>query len=226
MPLTPDDQVGAAELVLGLVEGEERATLLRRVLAEPEFAAAVEEWRAAFAALLLSYPEIEPPAALARRLAGLGSDARRWRWATGIASLVAAGLALALLIRPAAIAPPPETPRSPVIAYAAAMIPAKNQEGKAFAAVFDPGLGQVRLPLSIDVPRGRVAQLWRIGGDGVPHPLGLLTGGETITVPLRAEDRAALAAGATLAVSIEPPGGSPTKLPTGPVVATGALIRL
>lgn len=226
MPLTPDDRVDAAELVLRLVDGEERATLLRRVLAEPEFAAAVEEWREAFAALLVSYPEADPPAWIERRLAAIGSDARPWRWGAAAASLVAASLAFALLIRPAPVAPPQEIRASPPIAYAAAMVPAKDRQGTAFAAVFDPGLGQVRLPLSIDVPDGRVAELWRIGADGVPHALGLLTGGKTITVALGAEDRAALAAGATLAVSIEPPGGSPTKAPTGPVIATGALIRL
>jgi anti-sigma-K factor RskA len=31
---------------------------------------------------------------------------------------------------------------------------------------------------------------------------------------------------ATLAVSSEPPGGSPTGLPTGPVIASGKLTKL
>jgi anti-sigma-K factor RskA len=31
---------------------------------------------------------------------------------------------------------------------------------------------------------------------------------------------------ATLAVSLEPPGGSPSGLPTGPVIASGKLTRL
>ena len=34
-----------------------------------------------------------------------------------------------------------------------------------------------------------------------------------------------LADGATFAVSLEPSGGSPTGLPTGPVIASGALVR-
>lgn len=225
MPLTPDDQVSAAELALGLVAGAERAALLRRMLAEPEFAAAVEAWRATFTALLLSCPEVDPPAAIARKLAGIGSDARAWRWGAGAALLIAAGLALALVSRPAAVSQPGPPP-PPSATYAAAMTPAADTQGKAFAALYDSGLGHVRLPLSIAVPSGRVAELWRIGADGVPRPLGLLTGARTITIPLGREDRAALAAGATLAISIEPPGGSPTKLPTGPVVATGALIRL
>jgi anti-sigma-K factor RskA len=36
----------------------------------------------------------------------------------------------------------------------------------------------------------------------------------------------AAAADATLAVSLEPPGGSPTGLPTGPVIANGKLANL
>jgi anti-sigma-K factor RskA len=40
-------------------------------------------------------------------------------------------------------------------------------------------------------------------------------------------DLAALVKGnATLAVSLEPPGGSTTGLPTGPVIATGKLTSL
>ena len=31
--------------------------------------------------------------------------------------------------------------------------------------------------------------------------------------------------GATVAISVEPPGGSPTGSPTGPVIASGALTR-
>lgn len=47
------------------------------------------------------------------------------------------------------------------------------------------------------------------------------TGPSRMTLP--AGQRAALKAGITLAVSIEPIGGSPTGLPTGPVVASGKL---
>ena len=35
-----------------------------------------------------------------------------------------------------------------------------------------------------------------------------------------------IAADATLAVSLEPPGGSPTGAPTGPVIANGKLTNL
>jgi len=71
----------------------------------------------------------------------------------------------------------------------------------------------------------RSAELWVIAGDGVPHSLGLLPAGGG-RMPVSSANRARLAAGATLAVSLEPIGGSPTGLPTGPVVATGALSKV
>lgn len=226
MAMTAEDRVTAGELALGLLAGDERAASLRRVLADPEFAAAVEEWRARFDALLAEYPEVEPPAWIERRLIEMTDGARRWRWATGAASLVAAGLAIALVLHPAGVQTPSPDPRPSVTAavtFAAAMTPVGADKGSPFAALFDASRGQVRIPASIDVPNDRVAQLWRIGADGVPHSLGLLEGSGTTAIVLNAADRRALAAGATLAISLEPPGGSPTKLPSGPVVATGAL---
>lgn len=229
MAMTAEDQATAAELALGLLEGEDRAAALRRVLAEPEFSVTVEEWRARFAALFAAYPEVEPPAWIERRLIGITDGARRWRWATGAASLLAASFALALVLQPADVPSPAPQPRPTIaspVTFVAAMTPAEAERGAPFAALFDASRGQVRVPTSIDVPANRVAQLWRIGADGVPHSLGLLAGSGTTALTLDAADRKALAAGATLAISIEPLGGSPTKLPTGPVVATGALNRI
>lgn len=227
MAMTAEDDATAAELALGLIEGEERAVALRRVLAEPEFASAVEVWRARFTALFAAYPEVEAPAGVERRLIGIIDSGRHWRWATGAASLVAASLALMLILQPADVSVPrPTQTLAPPVTFAAAMTPAGADQGAPFAALFDASQGQVRIPTKIEVPAGRVAQLWRIGADAVPHSLGLLAGEGTTALTLNAADRAALAAGATLAISIEPLGGSPTKLPTGPVVATGALTRI
>ena len=62
-----------------------------------------------------------------------------------------------------------------------------------------------------------------IGGDGVPKPMGLLAAQGTSRMTLAADQRRQLADGMTLAVSVEPIGGSPTGKPTGPVVASGKL---
>ena len=61
-------------------------------------------------------------------------------------------------------------------------------------------------------------------GGGNPRSLGLLKA-DGVTVLDRRRLPPALLAGGTalLAVSVEPPGGSPTGVPTGPVVYAGKL---
>jgi anti-sigma-K factor RskA len=63
-------------------------------------------------------------------------------------------------------------------------------------------------------------QLWAIAG-GAPKPLGLVsaTPGRRLLVPA-----SAVATGTVLAVSLEPEGGSPTGLPTGPVLFQGKVL--
>lgn len=68
----------------------------------------------------------------------------------------------------------------------------------------------------------RAAELWWIGSDGSPRSLGLLpTEGE---VELAVQPLTPAPA-PVFAVSLEPPGGSTTGLPTGPVVAQFPAIR-
>ena len=75
------------------------------------------------------------------------------------------------------------------------------------------------------MPQGRSAQLWSIGADATPHPLGVFDGAPGARIPIGGGNMARIAQGVTLAVSIEPKGGSPTGLPTGPVIATGVLFQ-
>jgi anti-sigma-K factor RskA len=62
-------------------------------------------------------------------------------------------------------------------------------------------------------------ELWIIVGNDPPVSLGVIpASGETISLP-------GAAVGAVLAVTLEPPGGSPTGKPTGPIIAKGALAK-
>jgi anti-sigma-K factor RskA len=66
-------------------------------------------------------------------------------------------------------------------------------------------------------------ELWLIpaeGGD--PVSLGVL-GALDARIVVAESERPRLRAGATLAVSVEPAGGSPTGKPTGPVILTGRI---
>ena len=105
------------------------------------------------------------------------------------------------------------------------MVAALAMSGKSGAvpAVVDMTAGEVRIGEAAIAPRGKSAQLWMIGGDGVPRPMGLLAAGGPSRMTLSDGQRDLIKAGIVLAVSIEPLGGSPTGRPTGPVVASGKL---
>jgi anti-sigma-K factor RskA len=68
--------------------------------------------------------------------------------------------------------------------------------------------------------------LWVIPADGTPRSLGMIEKAGTTEMAMSAELKAWLVDGATLAVSLEPAGGSPTGLPTGPVIASGKLVTI
>jgi len=68
--------------------------------------------------------------------------------------------------------------------------------------------------------------LWMLpGGDQKPVSLGLITTHETQVVKIPEALAAKLDSAHGLAMSVEPAGGSPTGLPTGPVLCAGESIR-
>ena len=238
------EHVTAAELALGLLEGEERSVALRRVLAEPGFAVQVEWWRSRLAVLFDLWPERAAPSHIAARieasLDGLATGTTNGTAAIGTAgpakvsrfpwpalaaftSAIAACLLLFVMLRPEPTVPvsqPTPVPR-PTSVLVAMLGDAKSP----VAAVYDPANGALRVAAGPGVPHAHVAELWVIGGDGVPHSLGLLSAQPTSLAP-KGVDRGRIAPGATLAISVEPRGGSPTGLPTGPVIATGVVARV
>lgn len=232
----------AGEFALGLLEGDERAAAVRRLLAEPGFAADVEWWRTQFAALFDLWPEHDAPPQLAARVetsldaltrqsgratdgvTTLRSGARSpWPWLAAASSAIAACLLLFIAVEPRS-APPVSQP-IPAARPSSVLVAMLGDAKSPVAAVYDPATGALRVAAGPGVPDARVAQLWVIGGDGVPHSLGLLAARPTV-LATRGADRGRIAPGATLAISIEPLGGSPTGLPTGPVVATGVVARV
>ncbi len=74
----------------------------------------------------------------------------------------------------------------------------------------------------------RVFELWMLPADGQPRSFGLLpvTGGARVEHQISPALLALLQGSQGLAVSLEPPGGSPTGLPTGPVVYTAPIVEL
>jgi anti-sigma-K factor RskA len=83
------------------------------------------------------------------------------------------------------------------------------------------------VPASLLTNDPRAIELWLIpAGDTRPRSLGLIQAGQPIRLDIPPDLARRLTPDAALAVSLEPPGGSPTGLPTGPVVALGKLTSL
>lgn len=230
----PDDAGGddvlAAELSLGLLEGDEARQAERRARIDPAFSDLVAAWDARFTQLTLAIPAVEPPAGLFRKIAAEAyaeSPKRIWQ-KLGIvpAFLGAAAAALVLVLAlnigwiGGADAPVPTL---------AARIAAQDDSLVVAAAYVEDGPEGGRLFVERQVgtaPEGRDLQLWFIAGDAAPVSLGILnTNGdiEELVIPADLRDRVA---GATLAISEEPIGGSPTGAPTGEVLAAGSVSAL
>jgi anti-sigma-K factor RskA len=220
--MDPPEDMTAAELALGVLDGEERAAALRRVLADPAFARHVEAWRDHFAVLFAQWPEEPAPPGLLGRIEQSmepRSTAGHWPAATALFGLIAASLLLVVVLRPAAPAPGPARAMPVLVATLDSA-----ERGPALSAIYYPASGELRIPNAAAPATGRSAELWMIGADGVPHSMGLLHATDRTVIHVAPADRAKLAPGLKLAVSSEPLGGSPTGLPTGPIVASGALI--
>jgi anti-sigma-K factor RskA len=228
----------AAEYAAGVLEGDDLADARRREVDDPAFAKEVARWRGRLAPLLDDVDDVAPPAALWRRVeARLGgrSDAandndaalRRsvgiWRTATAGMTALAACLALALLWRApveTVVTPQPRAVEStPMVAMVG------DKQATKVMVSWDPASRQMIMAVAGALPgdAGHSHELWVIPSDGKPRSLGTL-GTDRQSHKRLAETLAKLLEqGATIAISVEPRGGSPTGAPTGPVIASGAL---
>jgi anti-sigma-K factor RskA len=239
-----DDQLGdmtAAELALGVLEGRDREQAEARLAADPAFARDVRDWSDRLAPLLDRIAPVTPPAtllaALLRRIAlpqpANDDQPRRdrqltvWRTVSGLSTALAASLALAMILRPAATlpAPPSAQPRT-VPTAPAPLVAALGAEGSKLAMVarFEPSANELLLvsPDPVAAPAAHDLELWIIPAGGSPVSLGVM---RTRSWRRILPDRLAplLRTGATLAVTVEAPGGSPNGKPTTDPIAAGTL---
>ncbi len=230
----------AAEYALGVLPAPDRLRAERLARQNLSFAAEVQGWERRLAPLGEAIRPQTPPAALwaaierelpaprpLPRPAPQPTPSARverlvapvWRWfALGSTGLLAASLAAITLL---VTAPAPTS-------MPAMMASVASADGASLVtAVFDPANGHAMLmPADMTMPEGRVPELWLIPEGQAPISLGLLQPGRPLRIELRRSDMPdgmMRHGGATLAISAEPEGGSPTGQPTGPVLGTGAL---
>ena len=146
--------------------------------------------------------------------AALRRSLTRWRVAAAAASALAAGLAIFVVDR--------ELIRHPTVQPAYVAVVNRGGDQPALIVRVDLAKGTVYVrPLAAEAPAGKSLELWYIGAGKPPKSMGVV-GDAAVRMPLPA---GLSPEKASLAVTVEPPGGSPTGDPTGPIVYSGQLIR-
>ena len=94
------------------------------------------------------------------------------------------------------------------------------------ATIGTDGRSLTIVPAALLTADKRSMELWLIPQGGKPRFARPDPAGQPVQLNLPPELLKHVGTGATLAVSLEPPGGSPTGQPTGEVIAHGNLTRL
>lgn len=226
------DEVLAGEYVLGVLPMETRRMVERRMTEDRKFASAVERWQVELAPFDEDYQETAPNPAvfgqIERRLfgdapaavpaTGIWNAAGFWRWVSLGTSLTAA----VAVVHASGVFRQQTPTGAPLIAE----LSAPNSQVNLVAS-FDSSNGRLRIvPVAAGRPQEKSLQLWLVPGSGDPRPLGVFQPNAEGELLIPAELRNTIDDGSTLAVSLEPFGGSPTGLPTGPIVASGTARRI
>lgn len=246
-------RVLAAEYALGTLRGPARVRFERLVRADAAWQAELRFWERRLGQLAPRVPQVAPAETvwigLERRIdAGNTAPLRRaqtavkiapsgWRIAAGLATAAAVVVAVLLTqpkteappqvasnspAAPAPVAPPVMPPVAPAPSYVALLKMPKDD--MQWTVSLTPAHGHMTVAAVGTSPqlRGRSAELWWLSPKG-PVALGVLPlqGGGDMSLPAALADAKEL----KLAISIEPPGGSPTGQPTGPVVASAIAVQ-
>lgn len=221
-----DDDLLAAEYALRLLPEGAQAELALRRAREADFARRVAEWEERLSPLSEGFTSADLPQGLKEALdlrlfgppapkPGFWSGLALWRGLTGAAT-AAFLLALAL----PALQPAPAQDRL------AATLTAEGSS-LAYLVLYDAATGRVSLAHRTGEPVGdRVLELWIARGAEAPVSLGVIPAGVSTEVTTTEVVRRLMSPAAHMAISLEPPGGSPTGQPTGPVLAVGDLLDI
>ncbi|WP_321797243.1 anti-sigma factor domain-containing protein [Caballeronia sp. J97] len=238
-PARDDDDLRCAEYALGVLDADERAALEADVSRDPALQRALDAWQQRLASLADEVHAIAPPERVwtrIRRDLGFmtpqpGAPARkRWRdslsvWrgltiGASVAALVLLGVTFTLLRQ----APQAPTTAAVPAEYMVAALARKDGVVHWTATVDLRRARLVVVPASrAAIPENRATELWLIPPNAKPIALGVFPADRPATVTLPPAIVAQMSAQAVLAVSDEPPGGSPTGAPTGTVLATGQM---
>ena len=212
----------AGEYVLGVLDADEAGEVTAALASNAELRRAVTFWEERLHPLSSLTASAEPlPGtweAIEARISatvpkpaaqGIWNSLALWRWSTAGFADAAAALALWIAGTPA-----------PAPSFVAVLHPPQQDQANWVATAGRSGL-VVRAVSTATPPSDRAFELWVIAAGATrPRSLGVIPPDGELKLSQLPPD---LREGATLAISIEPVGGSPTQQPTGPVVFVGSV---
>jgi anti-sigma-K factor RskA len=219
----------AQEYAAGTLRGGARRRFEALLPSHPLLRDALRQWQGRLMPLTASIVPQAPPPRVWRQIElrlwpAVSTVPQRWwqrlslwRGVSALASVATVGLALLLVL------PGPAQP--PVVVVLQGTGGAAQGVNSFVASVSADGSALVTRPLLlVSVEANRVLELWSVPPAGAPRSLGLIAADGTTVIDRRRLPASLLKGGTSaLAVSVEPPGGSPTGVPTGPVIYAGKL---
>jgi anti-sigma-K factor RskA len=212
----------SAEYVLGTLRGRARRRFEAIARADPETAAILRRWEDGVTPLAAGMAPVEPPARVWREIEtriapAAAAEAKAGSGFWKAFGMVSGGLASVLLAF--FLLTPPTGPRSDPLFVA--VLTAPDSAPRMVVSMQAPHTLRVRMVKPWGGMEDKGLELWVLPKEGAPRSIGMVhnTMGDTIfrmgpDDPLIQDIKA-------LAISAEPPGGSPTKQPTGPVLCSG-----
>lgn len=239
-----DPDLLAAEYALGLLDDDARAPTEERIRTDPEFARRVRRWETVgrrWAGAMRSDPDWSPDG-LWRRLEpafpvrsgralplpandpgatdGPARSARGWRLGTlaaSLAALVFGGLYVTERDRAQQIGESLALARSQSAIDTKAIRVAQVTEPDGdplLTALYEGTGGKLTVRIATISGEELVPELWVIGPDGKPRSLGQSASGSVAVIELTEQIRADIAAGGSIAISLEEASDQPSAQPT------------
>jgi anti-sigma-K factor RskA len=213
----------AADYAIGLMPATARRRFDSLLLDDPALRVELGHWQDALASLTGGLPEHPVPdhvwagiqARIEPQVLHLPVKKPWWMNVRLLAAACVIGVALLVGVL---------YPRDPGVAYNATLLNASQQPALRVQALGDHL--QIESLALAAVEQTRDLELWAIPTGGKPISLGLVPATGKGQIQLSKAQQALLNTPLTLAVSLEPRGGSPTGQPTGPVLYQGQLASL
>ena len=217
----------AAQYALGLLQDATRRRLERLMMEDYRIRQEVWFWERELNSLVEHITPVKPPVGNWQRIeerlwpnpAARAGGTRLWRWWSGVSTALLLLLVVLLPFLQQQVQPTPDNRWLAVV---------QTNEARPLWVIDTDSSALHLRAVGADSPGASSDyELWLLPETGVPVSIGLLpTGGASVTLHLSDEQLQRLLRSRSLAISLEPSGGSPTGLPTGPVLYQAELLKL